>query len=137
RTSTRLGSELGNLSSVWLCPHRVIQSRAGSARFAKPDREDIHKTMLNAFFNLCHAQPESTRDLLYPDCPSKFTWDLKSKVWNLRKNNHETIGRVTFCPPSAGERYYLRMLLYAVKGPISFDDLKTYNGKVIPIFWSL
>jgi len=100
-------------------------------------REDIHKTTLNAFFNLCQTQPELTRDLLYPDCPSKFTWDLKSKVWNLRKNNHETIGRVTFCPPSAGERYYLRMLLYAVKGPISFEDLKTYNGKVLPKFWSL
>jgi len=45
--------------------------------------EDIHKMTLNAFFNLCHAQPELTQDLLYPDCPSKFTWDLKSKVWNL------------------------------------------------------
>jgi len=99
-------------------------------------REDIHKTTLNAFFNLCHAQPELTQDLLYPDCPSKFTWDLKSKVWNFRKNNHETIGRITFCPPSVGERYYLRMLLYAVKGPISFEDLKSYNGNVLPTFWS-
>src|SRR5271169_1879717 len=100
-------------------------------------RKDIHKMTLNAFFNLCHTQRELTRDLLYADCPSKFTCDLKSKVWNLQKNNHEVIGRVTFCPPSAGERYYLRMLLYAVKGPISFEDMKTYNGNVLPILWSL
>src|SRR5438046_5650716 len=92
--------------------------------------EDIHKTTLNAFLNLCQAQPELTQDLLYPDCPSKFTWNLKSKAWNLWKNNHEMIGRVTFCPPSAGERYYLHMLLYAFKGPTSFEDLKNYNGEV-------
>ena len=99
--------------------------------------KDIHKTTLNAFFNLCRAQPELTQDLLYPDCPSKFTWNLKSKAWNLWKNNHEMIGRVTFCPPSAGERYYLHMLLYAFKGPTSFEDLKNYNGEVLPMFMTL
>jgi len=93
-------------------------------------REDIHKTTLNTFFDTCRLEPELTKDLLYPDFPSRFTWDPKFKAWNLRKNNHGTIGRVTFCPPSAGERYYLRMLLYAVRGPSSFETLKEYNGNV-------
>ena len=94
------------------------------------EREDVQKTTLTAFFDTCRTQPELTQDLLYPDVPTKFTWDPKSKAWNLRKNKHATIGRVTFCPPSAGERYYLRMLLYTVKGPSSFEALRTYNGEV-------
>jgi ATP-dependent DNA helicase PIF1 len=97
-------------------------------------REDIHKTTLTAFFDTCKMQPELTQDLLYPDFPTKFTWDSKSKVWNPRRNNHMTIGRVTFCPPSAGERYYLRMLLYTVKSPISFEALREYNGEVYLIY---
>ena len=97
-------------------------------------RDDIHKTTLNAFFDTCRSKPELTKDLLYPDFPSKFTWNPKFKVWNPRKNNHRAIGRVTFCSPSAGERYYLRMLLYAVTGPSSFEALKKYNGDVRPIF---
>ena len=99
-------------------------------------RADIHRTTLNAFFEACKGQSELTRDLLYPDFPTKFTWDPKSKVWKPRKNNHMTIGRVTFCPPSAGERYYLRRLLYTVKGPTSFEALKKYNGQVYVILIS-
>jgi hypothetical protein len=97
-------------------------------------RDDIHKTTLNAFFDTCRLEPELAKDLLYPDFPSKFTWNPKFKVWNPRKNNHRAIGRVTFCSPSAGERYYLRMLLYAVTGPSSFEALKRYNDDVCPIF---
>ena len=100
-------------------------------------REDIHKTTLNAFFDTCRSQPELTRDLLYPDFPTKFTWNPKSKAWNPRKNNYTAIGRVAFFPPSAGERYYLRMLLYTVKGPTSFEALREYNGNVCPTFQML
>ena len=89
-----------------------------------------HKTTLTAFFDACRIYPDLTHNLLYPDFPTKFRWDPKSKVWHPRRNNHETIGRVTFCPPSAGERYYLRMLLYSVRGPTSFEMLKQYNGEV-------
>jgi ATP-dependent DNA helicase PIF1 len=96
-------------------------------------RANIHQTTLNAFFDTCRMQPDITGDLLYPDFPSRFTWDPKLKVWNPRKNYHSTIGRVTFCPPSSGERYYLRMLLYSVRGPHSFEGLKTYNGHVCPM----
>ena len=96
-------------------------------------REDVRQTTLTAYFRMCQMEPELTKDLLYPDCPSKFTWNPQTKVWNPRKNNHTTIGRVTFCGPSGGERYYLRMLLYTVKGPTSFNALKEYNGCVFPL----
>ena len=89
-----------------------------------------HKTTLTTFFDACRMYPDLTHNLLYPDFPTKFRWDPKSKVWHPWRNNHETIGRVIFCPLSAGERYYLRMLLYLVQGPTSFEMLKQYNGEV-------
>ena len=96
-------------------------------------RRDIYKTTLNTFFETCRSEPDRTKDLLYPDFPTKFTWNPRYKVWNWRKNNYNTIGRVTFCPPSAGERFYLRMLLYSVKGPPSFEALRYYDGHVLSI----
>ena len=45
RASTRLGPELGNLSSVRLGPEPSEQSRAGSAHFAKPDVERVNFSM--------------------------------------------------------------------------------------------
>ena len=41
-----------------------------------------------------------------------------------------------FVGPSGGERFYLRMLLTAVRGPQSFEDLRTVNGVVHPDFKS-
>ena len=35
-----------------------------------------------------------------------------------------------FVGPSGGERFYLRMLLTIVKGAMSFEDLRTYDGVV-------
>ena len=37
-------------------------------------------------------------------------------------------------PPAAGERYYLRLLLTRVPGPMSFEDLRTVDGVQLPDF---
>ncbi|KAG6670583.1 hypothetical protein I3843_Q054100 [Carya illinoinensis] len=44
------------------------------------------------------------------------------------------IGRIVTANPFEGERYYLRILLNHVRGPLSFDDLKTVDGVVAPTF---
>jgi hypothetical protein len=36
--------------------------------------------------------------------------------------------------PSAGERYYLRMLLMVAKGAQNFESLRTYNNVLYPSF---
>ena len=41
----------------------------------------------------------------------------------------DAIGRVFVIHPQCGEIYYLRMLLFHIKGPTCFNDLKTINGK--------
>ena len=46
------------------------------------------------------------------------------------------IGRMYFVSPIAGERYFLRMLLTHVRGPKSFEALRTVNNVLHPNFKS-
>ncbi len=39
-----------------------------------------------------------------------------------------------FVSPTAGERFHLRTLLTVVKGPTSFENLRTINGIEFPTF---
>src|SRR5579859_5261006 len=87
---------------------------------------DLKTTKLTAFFTACIQYPEIAASLLYPDCPTKFVWQSQEKKWTPRKEGH-MIGRVFFCPPSAGEQYYLRTLLYMVPAPTSWDFLRTVD----------
>ena len=92
-------------------------------------------TRLTEFFKLC----EPRRVCTYAKVPrgSPVLHDLLAKTWQRRKQGHQdqsgndfvtdTVGRiptVAFTPNQA-ETYYLRMLLVAVPGPTSYEDLKT------------
>jgi hypothetical protein len=86
-------------------------------------------TSLTAFFDACTKYPDLTANLLYPDAPSKLvlkTIDRK-KVWKIRQRG-DAVGRVYFCTPSAGERYYVRMLVYHAPRPTYFEYLKVVDG---------
>jgi hypothetical protein len=95
-------------------------------------RLDKSGTTLTAFFEY-NARFPTGRHLLYQDFPDSFTWVQASKEWKVRKQG-KCIGRMYFCSPVQGERYYLRLLLTSVRGPTSFTDLKTYLGRVYPTF---
>jgi hypothetical protein len=99
---------------------------------ADPPRKCV--TTLMAFFKVCESYSHLTSGLLYPDVPSRFTWHPKERQWKPRKANRGTIGRVYFVPPSSGELYYLRMLLYIVPNPSSFEALRTYQGTEFSTF---
>lgn len=88
------------------------------------------KTTLTEFFKLCASQTpagEEARQYTYQEFPQHFTWTGSKKQWSRRKHGF-AIGRMYFVPPTAGERFYLRTLLTIVKGPTSFQDLRTYNS---------
>ena len=77
--------------------------------------------------------------LTYQDFPQFFTLNTvqtnpQSKFWSLRKRKGLALGRIAYVGPTAGEKFYLRTLLMVVKGPKSFDDLKTVNGICYPTF---
>ncbi|CAN6928190.1 unnamed protein product, partial [Brassica oleracea] len=65
-----------------------------------------------------------------------FVWNNNSKVWSERKKG-KTIGRIVAVHPSAGDRYYLRILIHKIKGPRSYDELKTFNDVKYPNFKSV
>jgi hypothetical protein len=107
-----------------------------SAR-AKMDRlvssEFLRRTMLTQWF-ICNQNFPEARTLAYPQFPSKWLWDAKDRKWNRRRQQHGKIGRLHYVHPSAGERYYLRMLLLTVKGATSYEHLRFHNRRYHPTF---
>ena len=91
------------------------------------------RTTLTAFFDACRKYPEHSAGLLYPDVVTKFTWKKKERIWTPRVKG-TSVGRVYFATPTDGERYYLRLLLYNVKSPTSYEDLRTVDGQLFPTF---
>ena len=89
-------------------------------------------TMLTEWFetNLRHEQ---ARCLTYCDFPKKWTWDASARCWKSRSRCTK-IGRMYYVHPTAGELYYLRMLLMIVKGSTSYVDIRTFNGQVYDTF---
>nr|XP_025676655.2 uncharacterized protein LOC112776643 [Arachis hypogaea] len=96
------------------------------------ERPTINQSMFLAWFE-ANREFEEAKQLSYVDFPSKFVWNANSKKWHRRRSHH-VIGRVYFVPPSSGESYYLRILLNLVKGPTSYEDIRTYNGVVYKSF---
>eukprot|EP01022_Parablepharisma_sp_SALTPOND_P030442 TRINITY_DN7629_c1_g2_i1.p1 TRINITY_DN7629_c1_g2~~TRINITY_DN7629_c1_g2_i1.p1 ORF type:complete len:1733 (+),score=72.80 TRINITY_DN7629_c1_g2_i1:935-6133(+) len=93
------------------------------------------KTTLTQYFKLNKRKPEA-RNYLYVDIPKHYWWSTSTKEWEERKRLTGCIGRIYYVSPSAGERFYLRVLLQHVKGATSFKDLRTdrETGEVYPTF---
>ncbi|CAO3656219.1 unnamed protein product [Mucor hiemalis] len=86
-------------------------------------------TTLTAFFKLNEANQHHSEffKLLYTDVPKNYTQNAKTKCWEKRSNNqsYPSIGRIRYIPATDIERYSLRLLLLHVKGPTSYENLKT------------
>ena len=103
---------------------------------------DPPKTTLTEFFSLCRVDGFA-KTLLYVDIPKYYTWNNKS--WNRRKQGTDVagfpgvkeahvLGRVYTIYPRQGECFYLRLLLYHIRGPQSFAELKTVEGDLCSSF---
>ena len=73
------------------------------------------------------------RDITYHQYISRFVYVARKRCWQPRKQGN-TIGRLIWVPPSAGELFYLRMMLSTAKGAQSYNDIRTVNGVVYPTF---
>ncbi|XP_021980159.1 uncharacterized protein LOC110876288 [Helianthus annuus] len=76
---------------------------------------------------------EDARKLTYVEFPSKFVWILKDRCWQVHKL-YQCVGRIHSVSPALGEPYFLRILLNKVKGPRSFEEIRTVNGQLFPTF---
>ncbi|XP_035837311.1 uncharacterized protein LOC110893612 [Helianthus annuus] len=96
------------------------------------NREGIRDTMFTQWFALNNIDA-AARNLTYAEIPTKYIWHDDNKVWKTRLER-PAIGRIVYCNPAAGPKYYLRMLLGIVRGPRSFEEIKTVDGIVYETF---
>jgi PIF1-like helicase/Helitron helicase-like domain at N-terminus len=97
------------------------------------DRPSAKKTQLTEWFKANQDFPAIAHLYLYQDFPQHFVWEAKGHHWKKRQQGF-AIGRMYFVHPSAGERFYLRMLLTIIKGATDWKDLRTYNGVEHPTY---
>lgn len=125
--------------------HLSVHLENGQRVYFTPEnaREAIlnpRNTTLTAFFKLCQNDPFA-KTLYYFDVPKYYTWNDTKRQFYRRKQGkriceyagicaNETIGRVYTVHPNNAECYYLRMLLHVIKGPTSFEYLKSVDGEV-------
>ncbi|CAH1428475.1 unnamed protein product [Lactuca virosa] len=76
----------------------------------------------------CNAIDNEARELTFVEFPTKFIWILNGRFWKRRKVG-KAIGRIHSVSPNLGETYFLRIPLNKVKGPTSFDEIRTVNGE--------
>ncbi|CAH9104480.1 unnamed protein product [Cuscuta epithymum] len=120
----RLSFHLPGEQNVYYKPDASIESVLRNT--------NLHSTKFIAWMRANQLYQEA-RELTYVDFPSKFTWSKKKREWSPRKRGF-AVGRVFFVRPGAGEKYYLRVLLNVVKGPRSFEELRTVDGKIYDTF---
>lgn len=97
-------------------------------------------TTLTSFFDIC-ANDLFAQTLLYAQMPTYYTWNASTKKFQRRKQGKavqrwpnlystDVLGRLYIVHPKNDECFYLRMLLINVRGPTSFENLRTVNGQI-------
>ncbi|WVZ49677.1 hypothetical protein U9M48_001014, partial [Paspalum notatum var. saurae] len=95
-------------------------------------RAKSQRSMLTEFFKM-NSENLEARKYLYREFPEHFRWIKANKQWVQRKQRPQ-IGRLVYANPAEGERFYLRVLLNHVRGPTSFEHLRTFHGVTYPTF---
>ncbi|KAF0301859.1 hypothetical protein FJT64_003070 [Amphibalanus amphitrite] len=117
---------------VHLEDHQLVYFEPGQERQAAQAARRTHLTAWLEYNRESAAADPDCRRLLYPDFPSRYTWQAGQKVWRKRRQQQaaEAIGRVVSLSPRHGDVFYLRVLLHHVAGAASFEELRTVDGMV-------
>ncbi|KAE8251462.1 hypothetical protein A4X13_0g3984 [Tilletia indica] len=107
--------------------HRITFDPADAQGIRMRLEEELERTQLTEFFQLCRSNPAATANLTYDQVPTWYTWGA-DKTWKRRRNAQKQVGRLYFTPRDNSDRFYLRILLCVVPSPKSFDDLRTVDG---------
>ena len=126
------------LPSVYRLPvhledeQQVIWHEGASVAEQERAIENSRKTHLTQWFVANETFPDAVNHT-YQEFPQHFVWVAKDKAWKPRERGF-AIGRIRFVHPTAGETFYLRLLLTVTKGAKSWNDLKLVNGVQYPTF---
>ncbi|CAN7080162.1 unnamed protein product [Brassica oleracea var. botrytis] len=82
------------------------------------------------FMKMC-SQNSDAKELTYIQFPYFFVWNKSKPEWTPRQRS-SAVGRIHPTSPSAGQRFYLRILLNKVKGPTCYEDIRTVDGITYP-----
>ncbi|KAF0309414.1 hypothetical protein FJT64_019452 [Amphibalanus amphitrite] len=128
----RSGSRTWIALQVHLEDHQLVYFEPGQERQAAQAARRTHLTAWLEYNRESAAADPDCRRLLYPDFPSRYTWQAGQKVWRKRRQQQaaEAIGRVVSLSPRHGDVFYLRVLLHHVAGAASFEELRTVDGVV-------
>ncbi|CAH1439013.1 unnamed protein product [Lactuca virosa] len=96
------------------------------------DKPSVASLMFTSWLE-CNKIYKQARDLTYVEFPTKFVWKANSRKWEPREIGF-LIGRIHAVSPKLGETYFLRILLNKVRGPTSFEDIRTVNREICPTF---
>ncbi|CAH1419046.1 unnamed protein product [Lactuca virosa] len=96
------------------------------------DRPLVASSMFISWMK-CNEINKEARKLTYVEFPTKFVWKPKLQTWKPREVGF-SIGRIHSVSPKLGETYFLRILLNKVKGPKSFEEIRTVNGEICSSF---
>ena len=97
-------------------------------------RANHRQTHLTAWFKL-NRLDENAWQYLYTEIPHHYVYDQGTTDRKLRKRaGDNVIPRMYSVSPKDEERFYLRMLLQHVRGPQSFEDIRTVEGIVHETF---
>ncbi|KAF7137520.1 hypothetical protein RHSIM_Rhsim07G0042100 [Rhododendron simsii] len=113
--------------------HRCIFNPSESLETIRA-RGAHQKSTITAFFSW-YASNKDAPKYTYQEFPQHFTWNKTTKIWTPRVSGF-AIGRMYFASPNCGERFYLHLLLTVVKGPTSFECLRTVENVVHNTFKS-
>lgn len=97
-------------------------------------RLGIDKTMFTEWMEL-NKTSEKARQLTYVKILAYLVWDHTLKIWTKMKSG-VSIGIIVTINPSSGDLYYLRILINVVRGPKSFEEIRTVGDHIYPDFKS-
>lgn len=126
-TVVHLAVHLKNGQRVYFTSNNVVQ------RAERPP-----STTLTSFFETCQTD-EFAKTLMYAQMPRYYTWNQSSKQFQRRRQGHpvpdhvgvystDALGRIYTVHPTNDECFYLRLLLVNVRGPTSFENIRTVDG---------
>ncbi|XP_048604781.1 uncharacterized protein LOC125582235 [Brassica napus] len=90
------------------------------------NKKTVNQSMFLAWF-IANRKYAEARELTYAEFPTKFVWKSGTREWVPRKRGF-AIGRIAHIQPSGDELYFLRVLLNWVRGPTSYEDIRTVDG---------
>ncbi|XP_010479356.2 PREDICTED: uncharacterized protein LOC104758217 [Camelina sativa] len=111
----------------------------GEQNITMEDEDDVddvltrprnHTSQLLEWMKMNQHNTEA-QELTYIEFPKHFVWNKTKREWTKRKRN-SAVGRMHFISPSAGDEFYMRILLTVVRGATSFEDLRTVDGILYP-----